>query len=187
MSSIYDRRPGPTQSTSSKRLVNKRSSAVPRNFQVDMTSTLSVELQVRDALASNGSRVMELFRSWDDDGDGEVSKAEFHLAMISLGLNAPNEANNPRLNHAVTDAVSSLFDSFDADGSGSIGFRELNRMLKPTSAAAPKAKRAERPMVKVLSVEEARKAMLVSSRNVLENLQFPGDRVDPNVRRPPVC
>ena len=43
-------------------------------------------------------------------------------------------------------------------------------------------------MVQVVSVPEARKASLVNSRNVLANLQFPGDTVDPNVRgRPPVC
>ena len=118
-----------------QRAINRKNSAMPRSFKVDMNSTLSVEAQVRDALASNGSRVMELFRSWDDDGDGEVSKAEFHKAMISLGLCAPPEATGAQKN-AVTDAVSSLFDSFDGDGGGSIGFRELNKMLRRTVAPA---------------------------------------------------
>ena len=122
-------------SPNAQRAINRKNSAMPRSFKVDMNSNLSVEAQVRDALASNGSRVMELFRSWDDDGDGEVSKAEFHKAMISLGLCAPPEATGAQKN-AVTDAVSSLFDSFDGDGGGSIGFRELNKMLRRTVAPA---------------------------------------------------
>ena len=40
-------------------------------------------------------------------------------------------------------------------------------------------------MIQVVSVPEARRASLISSRNVLANLQFPGDTVDPNVRGRP--
>ena len=46
-------------------------------------------------------------------------------------------------------------------------------------------KRAETRVIQVVSVPEARKASLISSRNVLANLQFPGDTVDPNVRGRP--
>ena len=44
-------------------------------------------------------------------------------------------------------------------------------------------------MIQVVSVPEARRASLISSHNVLANLQFPGDTVDPNVRGQPrpVC
>ena len=118
-------------SPSTQRALNKKSSAMPRAFKVDMHSALSVEAQVRDALVASGSRVMELFRSWDDDGDGEVSKAEFQRAMVSIGLCAPPEATGAQKS-AVTEAVSSLFDSFDSDGGGTIGFRELNKMLRRT-------------------------------------------------------
>ena len=122
-------------SPSTQRALNRKSSAMPRAFKVDMHSALSVEAQVRDALVANGSRVMELFRSWDDDGDGEVSKAEFQRAMLLIGLCAPPEATGAQKS-AVTEAVSSLFDSFDSDGGGTIGFRELNKMLRRTVAPA---------------------------------------------------
>ena len=46
-------------------------------------------------------------------------------------------------------------------------------------------KRAETRVIQVVSVPEARRASLISSRNVLANLQFPGDTVDPNVRGRP--
>ena len=134
-------------SPSTQRALNRKSSAMPRAFKVDMHSALSVEAQVRDALVANGSRVMELFRSWDDDGDGEVSKAEFQRAMLLIGLCAPPEATGAQKS-AVTEAVSSLFDSFDSDGGGTIGFRELNKMLRRTvtpAAPPPPAPRSPQP------------------------------------------
>ena len=33
--------------------------------------------QLRDALAKNALRVGDLFREWDDDNNGKVSKDEF--------------------------------------------------------------------------------------------------------------
>ena len=49
---------------------------------------------------------MDLFREWDEDGDGEVSKKEFRKAMPLLGIVAPREV------------VDMLFDTFDPDLSG---------------------------------------------------------------------
>ena len=39
----------------------------------------------QDGLAKNSARVIDLFREWDDDGNGEVSKKEFGKAMRKLG------------------------------------------------------------------------------------------------------
>ena len=45
--------------------------------------------QLRDALVTNAVRVIDLFREWDEDGDGTVSKKEFRKAVIHLGLEVP--------------------------------------------------------------------------------------------------
>ena len=37
-------------------------------------------------LTTNAVRVIDLFREWDEDGDGVVSKKEFRRAMPMLGL-----------------------------------------------------------------------------------------------------
>ena len=37
-------------------------------------------------LTTNAVRVIDLFREWDEDGDGIVSKKEFRRAMPLLGL-----------------------------------------------------------------------------------------------------
>ena len=52
---------------------------------------------------------MDLFREWDVDGDGEVTKKEFRKAMAVLGF---------EVSRAVMDEV---FDSFDAVGGGRQG------------------------------------------------------------------
>ena len=75
-------------------------------------------VQLRRALVANMVRVVDLFKEWDANGDGTVSKAEFQRALPMLGLNAPR------------DEVGKLFDSWDPDRSGSLEIAELTKILK---------------------------------------------------------
>ena len=43
------------------------------------------------ALTRSQVRVIDLFREWDEDGDGTVSKKEFRKAMPLLGLEVPKK------------------------------------------------------------------------------------------------
>ena len=61
--------------------------------------------QLRDILSKNAVRVIDLFREWDEDGDGTVSKKEFRKAMPLLGLDVPKKE------------IDALFDEWDPDGS----------------------------------------------------------------------
>ena len=83
-------------------------------------------VQLAEALRSNATRVMDLFRSWDADGDGEVSRKEFHKAMPALGLEVPKSD------------VEILFNTWDTDGGGSLAYKELKRIL--TGQHLPKKK-----------------------------------------------
>ena len=76
-------------------------------------------------------RVIDLFRMWDTNEDGLISRAEFHKAMPLLGLGA-----------YVAEEVDALFNQFDVDGGGQITFRELFRMVRHNPELAPKKKRA---------------------------------------------
>ena len=49
---------------------------------------------MRDALAMNAVRVIELFKSWDDDGDGLVARSEFEQGLRELGLEVPTSIIN---------------------------------------------------------------------------------------------
>ena len=57
------------------------------NFDLDVSvDAPPVAEQIIAALMANAGKVIDLFRSWDYDGDGKVSRAEFHKAMRQLGL-----------------------------------------------------------------------------------------------------
>ena len=64
------------------------------------------------------AQVLDLFREWDTDGDGEVSRKEFHKAMPLLGLEVPKKD------------IDILFDQWDVDGGGSLSLREMQKILK---------------------------------------------------------
>jgi len=87
-------------------------------IDLDEESGKTVVEQLRDALAKNSGKVIDLFREWDTNGDGNVSKKEFHKAMPLLGLNVAAKE------------IDALFDAFDPDQSGSIGHKELQKLLK---------------------------------------------------------
>ena len=95
----------------------KRSSAL-RNIDLDEDSGVPYQEQLRSVLSSNAVRVIDLFREWDEDENGTVSKKEFRKAMPMLGLDVPVED------------VDALFDTWDPDGSGMLELKELTRVLK---------------------------------------------------------
>lgn len=85
-----------------------------------------VKDQIAHHIRKNSVRVMDLFREWDTDGDGEVTRKEFHNAMHLLGLEVPKKD------------VDALFSEWDTDGGGAINFRELQKILKTAPNLEPK-------------------------------------------------
>ena len=92
-------------------------SALLRNIELD-ASRGDVIQQLREALFTHAVRVIDLFKEWDKDWSGAVTRKEFRRALPMLGLLVPDEQSD------------ALFDSFDADGTGSIEYKELNRALR---------------------------------------------------------
>ena len=99
-------------------LCEQAGTAVLRGFDIDEDSEQSIAEQLRGALSATGARVIDLFREWDTDGDGKVTRAEFHRAMGLLRFSAPK---------AEIDVV---FSSWDPDGSGVLQLKELQDSLK---------------------------------------------------------
>jgi Ca2+-binding EF-hand superfamily protein len=76
-----------------------------------------LEEQVREALALNFTSLVDLFNTWDADGNGAISRLEFGKAVAALRIEAS------------TEEIDKTFRSFDADGSGTISSFELQRYL----------------------------------------------------------
>jgi hypothetical protein len=89
---------------------------------------------LRKTLEQNRSRVMDVFRKWDADASGSVSKQEVRVALQKIeGL-----ANLPK------QEADALFISMDIDGGGDVEFKELNRALRRTfELQKPGAKAAQ--------------------------------------------
>ena len=81
--------------------------------------------QLKEALKKNAGKVLDLFRAWDADGDGVVTRSEFHRSMPALGLEVPKSS------------IDELFSSWDHDGGGELSLKELTKILR---APSPKVK-----------------------------------------------
>lgn len=79
----------------------------------------SVAQQIRDALGTNLVRVIDLFREFDENGDGTVGKGEFRKALTRLMQSPPTREDSD-----------ALFESIDADESGAIEYKELHKLLR---------------------------------------------------------
>lgn len=99
--------------------------------------------QIKAALKANAGKVLDLFRSWDADGDGLVTRAEFHRAMTELGLEVPRSS------------IDDLFSQWDKDGGGSLGLKELTKILR----AAPEGSKSKTASNSSPSVGGAAKAV----------------------------
>ena len=77
-----------------------------------------VPRKLREKMRANRTRVMDLFKQWDKDESGLVSRDEFARGLSKSGVQ-------------LRDAdVTLLFDFFDVDGSGTIDFYEMNEQLR---------------------------------------------------------
>ena len=90
--------------------------------EVDSAAAADPLERIASTLKQHLQRVIDLFRSWDINGDGQVSRGEFRKACGALGLVASNDAG--------LQEIDALFLGLDPDGSGSIEFKELNTLLK---------------------------------------------------------
>ena len=89
------------------------------NVQLDAASDVPIIEQLAEALAANLDRVIDVFRAWDTDGSGMISKREFRQGLAMLVLKeVPREQ------------VDALFDQIDSDHSGTIEYGEINQKLR---------------------------------------------------------
>jgi len=102
-----------------------------RNEAYTFDGTLSIQQQIRRALASNTVRVMELFREWDDNQDGHLTLHEFVRAMPMLGI------------HTGKDEFRELFESMDLDMDGIVTFKEFNRAMRKEQDSMSKNQMAD--------------------------------------------
>ena len=101
-----------------------------RNFDLDESPEAPpVSEQIIGALIANAGKVLDLFRSWDVNEDGLVTRAEFHEAMHTLGLDVPPEA------------IDQIFTRWDRDGGDTLSVPELTKILRAASTTSKNLER----------------------------------------------
>ena len=73
---------------------------------------------LQDGLAASHARVLDLFRAWDTNNDGRISREEFTIAFLAMA---------PKFTES---AAHECFKIFDPNGDGEIEFHELNERLQ---------------------------------------------------------
>jgi Ca2+-binding EF-hand superfamily protein len=81
--------------------------------KIERMKQVALQQKVKSALSASHSKVLDLFRQWDENGDGKLGKEEFRKVVAMLGIEAP--AHDADL----------VFDSFDEDGNGFVQINEL--------------------------------------------------------------
>ena len=89
-----------------------------RGIRLKYDPNVSVIDQLRAGLAESNTRVLDLFREWDKDGDGKISKKDFNRSFLEIAPDFPPEL------------VDATFDECDPDKSGEIEFNELDKLLR---------------------------------------------------------
>ena len=125
--------------------------------------------------------MIDLFREWDDDNTGSVSKSEFCKAMKELGCDVSKKQ------------LDELFDSWDPDSSGQLEIRELEKLLRrgstveldaslqPGAAGEVVLTSKNQASIRKNKVNRA-DATLMQGLDIDESLGL--DQVDEQVRRP---
>ena len=94
-----------------------RVATLPDTVKLEATSDKSLQEQLRDVMVANNAKLIDLFREWDDDGNGALDKKELRKAIAALGYDAPKKD------------IDAFFDSIDDDENGWIEFAELKAAL----------------------------------------------------------
>ena len=96
-------------------------------------------VKLKEVIASNMQRVLNLFQAWDTNGDKCVDRKEFAKAIKDLGFEFPKST------------IHKLFDYLDDDGRGTLDYQELRTALQAPIKSFAKGK----PVTKAAAKEAA--------------------------------
>jgi hypothetical protein len=159
-----------------------------------MESKVNKVQKLREALSDSRGSVISLFKKWDIDGDGRISRSEFIRGLPRLNMDLRFDAKD----------ADELFSDLDRDGSGWINYKELDNELRrearrgqsPETLKLAATLLGRRDVVVVLGAQTKQKSALcarlaytfggssISMRSLAEReAETPGSRVGGQLRR----
>ena len=129
-------------------------------------ATQPVPVQLGRLIVKKNVKIVDILIKWDSGGDGEVSKSEFRHHVRELGVVAD------------TASIDACFESYDADGGGSLDIVELKPALKELAATAKASHGEEAIMEKHCAQlrKAAKKAQMDLFLNIASEMRLVADR-----------
>ena len=94
-------------------------------FSGKLQEGVPIAAQLAAILNQNSARVIDLFRRFDTDGNGEVTRKELRAALVEFGLADVSDED-----------LSSLWRELDPNGDGAVTIREMTAALRASAARA---------------------------------------------------
>ncbi len=88
--------------------------------------SLRDHIQDSQKISNGGKRLIDIFKAMDTDRSGALSRYEFSIALNKFGFNSATDAE-----------ISAVVQQIDADGSGSVQYKELEKILKRLGPRPP--------------------------------------------------
>ena len=122
------------------------------------TELTSIE-NMKEWMSYKRSGARELFKNWDKDGNGYITKAEFEEALPALGFNMPPSE------------MEALFNALDDDGSGEITLREMDRRLRKKDPVEGEVAKSLLFSERSAGFKEIHKMLFKNGKKVLEGFK----------------
>ena len=137
-----------TLKNSNKNYAGAKLAALPDMVKLSADSGVSIAEQLAEIMAENSVKLIDLFREWDEDGDGHVDKKEFRKAVAALGYDVPNKD------------LDAVFATLDVSGDGAVDYNEMKKalnamILEKSKKYAEKRKLEQKEANKKLRAEKA--------------------------------
>ena len=116
-----------------RKKINKQDANLLQSLDIDEAHLDRLPGQLKEALGRESVRVLDLFRQFDDDASGSISRAEFSKAMGELGLKVGPLGIRSAAERTKA-VVADLFKMFNVDGGKSIEYIELEKVLRSATS-----------------------------------------------------
>ena len=109
-----------------------KTAMLPPMVKLDASGGATMNEQIRDIMKEHQVKLIDIFREWDEDGNGAIDKREFRRGVAALGFDAPSAE------------VDAIFKTMDETGDGYVELDELKKSISEKGLKEAKERQLKR-------------------------------------------